>query len=75
MKKKGVIVDPVKSDIDGSDEELTVVGMGFSYYAFCLEQSLTNLLQARRLVKGDVVDENHELARIEDLLREALAAV
>jgi hypothetical protein len=45
-----------------------------SYYVFCLEQALENVKQARMLMAGDVVDENHELPRIERLLEEAIEA-
>lgn len=48
--------------------------VGRSYYCFCIEQALANLKQARALLKGDVIDTNHELARIEVLLSAALEA-
>lgn len=48
--------------------------IGRSYYIFCLEQALTNIEQARALVKGDMVDTDHELPKIEDLLKQAIEA-
>lgn len=48
--------------------------LGRSYYAFCLEQALMCVHQARLLVKDDPVEENHELPLIEHLLREAWIA-
>jgi hypothetical protein len=48
--------------------------MGRSYYIHCLEFALVNVRQARMLVKGDVVDDNHDLPTIEALLQEAVDA-
>lgn len=48
--------------------------MGRSYYIHCLELALVNVRQARMLVKGDAVDENHLLPTIETLLQEAIDA-
>jgi len=48
--------------------------LGRSYYIFCLEQAMSCVEQARMLVVGDIVDENHELQKIETLLDEAIAA-
>lgn len=46
--------------------------VGRSYYCFCLETALTAVTQARALVKGDVIDENHELGAIQRALTQAL---
>lgn len=48
--------------------------VGRSYYCFTLETALTAIRQARALVKGDITDANHELAKIERLITEALEA-
>lgn len=48
--------------------------VGRSYYCFCMETALTSIRQARALVKGDVIEGNHELAKIERLIAEALDA-
>ena len=43
----------------------------FAYISF-LQQGLLAVSQARELVKGDIVDENHELPTIQRLFKEAL---
>jgi hypothetical protein len=48
--------------------------VGRSYYCFCLENALTAIQQARALMKGDKVETNHELPKIEQLISEALEA-
>lgn len=61
-----------KSQISGLEADMNQ--MGRSYYCFCLENALSNICRARALVKGDRVDMDHELPRIETLLRQALDA-
>jgi hypothetical protein len=51
-----------------------VAPLGRSYYCYCLESALSAIGQARALVKGDVVDENHQLAKIQGLIGDALDA-
>lgn len=63
---------PKSRDADLTQESLEVIGR--SYYLFCLEQALANVLQARALMRGDVIDLNHELPEIQRLLEEAIEA-
>lgn len=60
-----------KSIIENPDNANHV---GRSYYCFCIEQALANILQARALVKGDIIDTNHELPQIQLALEQALEA-
>jgi hypothetical protein len=46
--------------------------VGRKSYMFCLDTALNCILQARSMMEGDPVDENHELPLIERLLKEAL---
>lgn len=63
----------MKSQI--SPEQTTELNsLGRSYYCFCLEQAIISVAQARALVRGDVIEQNHELVKIEQLLLEALNA-
>lgn len=66
-------MEKMKSNYDHETDE-TIPGMGRSYYCFCLEQALVAVAQARALVKGDQVDTDHELPKIERLLVQALEA-
>lgn len=57
-----------------SSPVLTLDMVGKSYYIFCMEQSLANIRQARVLLAGDIIDDNHELALIERKIVEAIEA-
>ncbi len=48
--------------------------VGRSYYCFCLEQALIAVAQAHELVRGDVIERNHEIVKIRKLLSDALEA-
>lgn len=61
-----------KSFISIVEQTTDVNALGRSYYTFCLETALTSVRQARMLVEGDPVDDDHELPAIERLLAEAL---
>lgn len=56
------------------EETMKVDPLGRSYYCFCLEKALNSIKQARALVSGDIIETNHELARIELLISAALGA-
>lgn len=53
---------------------LTYDSAGRSHYCFLLETALACINQARELVKGDVIDTNYELVKIQTLITEALEA-
>lgn len=63
---KSALPEPEMFDMDA---------IGKSYYAFCIEQALANVRQARGLVKGDPVDDNHQLPTIERMLEISLTAI
>ena len=68
-KSVEALVDMVNAPSDEMADTL-----GRSYYCYCLESALLAVHQARLIVAGDKVDENHELPLIEQLLVDAWEA-
>lgn len=64
----------MKSRLDETPGKETVNGLGRSYYCFCLEQAIINVMQAQALVRGDKIEFDHELPLILRKLAEALEA-
>ena len=64
----------MKAKSAGPIDSNSLDSVGYSYGTYLIESALRDIQQLRKLFAGDIVDDNYELEKIEQLLQEALDA-